>query len=127
MLHTLLWIAQGFVALVVMLAGATKLVLSREKLAIRMHWAAAWPRWRIRLLGLAEVAGAVGLVIPVGLGIAPVLTPIAALCVAVLMAGAVRTHQRFGEGFVAAVVVGLLCVGIAAGRLVAVAHAGAQL
>jgi hypothetical protein len=117
MVNTLLWIAQGFVALVVTLAGTTKLAVPREILQTRMHWASSWPRARIKLLGLAEVAGAVGLVVPVATGIAPVLTPIAALCVAVLMVGAVRTHQRLGEGFVAAAIIGALCVAIAAGRL----------
>ncbi len=118
MVNTLLWIAQGFVASVVTLAGTTKLVVPREKLQTRMHWAASWPRERIKLLGLAEIAGAVGLIVPLATGIAPVLTPIAALCVGVLMAGAVRTHQRLGEGFVGAAVIGALCIAIAVGRLV---------
>jgi hypothetical protein len=117
MLNASLWIAQGFVALVLALAGTMKVVVAREALAKRMHWAAAWPRWRVRLLGLAEVAGAVGLVAPQATGIAPVLTPVAASCVAVLMVGASRTHQRLGEGVLPAVVIGGLCLGIAAGRL----------
>lgn len=112
-----LWIVQGFVALVMAMAGTVKTVLPREKLAMRMHWAATWPRGRIRLLGIAEVAGAVGLVAPAATGIAPFLTPIAALCLAVLMAGAVRTHVRLGESFVPPVVIGLLCVVTAVGRL----------
>lgn len=112
-----LWIAQIFLALVIALTGALKLALSRERLAKKMHWAATWPRWRIKLLGFAEIAGAAGLVLPTVTGIAPWLTPIAALSVAVLMAGAVRTHQRLGEGFAPAVVVGLLCLAVAAGRL----------
>ena len=73
---------------------------------------------RIRLLGLAEMAGAVGLVAPQATGIAPLLTPLAALCLAALMAGAVRTHRGLREGFAPAAIVGALCVGIAAGRLV---------
>ena len=125
MLNTLLWIAQGLVALAVALAGATKLLVPREKLMAKMHWAATWPPARIKLLGLAEVAGAVGLVAPMATGIAPVLTPIAALCVAVLMGGAVRTHQRLGEGFAPAAVLSVLCVAIAAGRLLGFAHVGA--
>ncbi len=116
-LNASLWIAQGLVAAVIALTGAAKLALPRKRLADRMHWAAAWPRWRIKLLGAAEVAGAVGLVAPRATGIAPALTPIAALCVAALMAGAARTHRRLGEGFLPAVVVGALCLGIAAGRL----------
>ena len=55
MLNTSLWIVQGFVAAVVALAGGVKLILPREPLASKMHWAASWPRWRIKLLGLAEV------------------------------------------------------------------------
>lgn len=117
MLNTALWTAQGFVALAMALAGTAKLVAPREALEKRMHWAATWPRWRIKLLGLAEVAGAVGLVVPRAARIAPVLTPVAALCLAALMAGAVRTHERLGEGFLPAAVIGALCVGIAAGLL----------
>jgi uncharacterized membrane protein len=116
-MNTALWITQAFVALVVTLTGTAKLVLPREQLARSMHWATTWPRQRIKLLGLAEVAGAAGLLLPAATGIAPALTPVAALCIAVLMAGAVRTHRRLGEGFLPALIVGVLCLGVAAGRL----------
>ena len=116
MFETTLWIAQGLVASVVGFAGLAKLGLPRELLAQRMHWAAAWPRGRIKLLGVAEVAGAAGLVIPAATGIAPVLTPLAAACLCVVMAGAVHTHRRLGESFTAAAVTGVLCAFIAAGR-----------
>lgn len=122
MLNTWLWVAQMMVALLVALTGFVKLVVPREALAKKMHWAASWPRDRIKLLGLAEVAGAVGLVAPQATGIAPLLTPIAAACIAALMVGAVRTHQRLGEGFAAAVAVAALCVFIAAGRLALGTH-----
>lgn len=117
MLNTVLWIAQTFVAVVVALAGTMKLSLSRERLAQRFHWAGAWPRWGIKLLGLAEVAGAIGLVAPAATGIAPFLTPLAAACLFVLMGGAVRTHRRLGESFLFPAVVAALCVFIAAGRI----------
>lgn len=115
-MNTALWIAQLLVALVVSLTGTAKLVFSRERLTSRMRWASAWPPVRVKLLGLAELAGAVGLVLPTLSGIAPVLTTVAALCLLVLMAGAIRTHRRLGEGFLPAMVIGALCVGIAAGR-----------
>ena len=111
-----LWIAQGFAALIFLLTGTLKVVTPKEKLAEKMHWAAAWPPSRIKLLGLAEVAGALGLVLPAALQIAPVLTPIAAVCLAVLMLGAVQTHRRLHESFVPALVLALICVAIAAGR-----------
>ena len=111
-----LWVAQGFAALVLLLTGALKVMTPKEKLAKKMHWAAAWPPGRIKLLGLAEMAGALGLVLPTALHIAPVLTPIAAVCLAVLMLGAVHTHRRLHESFVPALVLALVCVAIAAGR-----------
>ena len=125
MLNLLLWIAQGVVALVVLLTGVTKLVMPREQLAKRMHWAGAWPRWRIKLLGAAEIAGAVGLVVPAVTGIAPFLTPLAGACLAVLMAGAIRTHRRLGEGFAPAAVIAVLCMLVAAGRVATHVAAGA--
>lgn len=115
-MDTALWIVQGFLALVMATAGTAKTVLPREKLATRMHWAASWPRWRIKLLGVAELAGAIGLIAPAATGIAPALTSIAALCLAVLMAGAVHTHQRLKKSFVAPMVIGVLCVVTAIGR-----------
>lgn len=117
MLNTLLWVAQALVAGIVTLTGITKLSLPRETLAKRMHWAATWPRERIKLLGLAEVMGAIGLVVPAATGIAPVLTPLAAVCVAILMAGAVRTHRQLGEGAAFAALIGILCLAIALGRI----------
>ena len=112
-----LWVAQGFAALVFLFTGALKLVMPKDKLAGKMHWAATWPPGRIKLLGLAEVAEAIGLVLPAALHVAPVLTPIAAICLAGLMVGAIETHRRLHESFVPALVLALVCVGIAAGRL----------
>ena len=116
-----LWIAQGLGALVFLVTGTLKLVMPKEKLVGKMHWAATWPAGRIKLLGLAEVMGAIGLVLPAALHIAPVLTPIAAVCLAALMLGAVQTHRRLHESFAPALVLTFVCIAIAAGRL----HLGA--
>jgi hypothetical protein len=117
-MNTALWIAQALVASLILVTGTVKLLLPRDRLIKRMHWASAWPAWRIKLLGLAEVAGAVGLIVPLATGIAPLLTPLAAICIAVLMVGAVRTHQRLGEGAAPAVVVAVLSLVIAVARTV---------
>lgn len=117
-MNTMLWVFQVLVAVVVMVTGTVKLAISRELLVEHMRWAASWPRWRIKLLGVAELLGALGLVLPMATGIAPLLTPLAAVGLALLMAGAVHTHRRLCEGFVPALVVGALCVAIAIGRLV---------
>ena len=115
-MNTALWVAQALLALVFTMAGATKVVLPREQLARRMHWATDWPRMRIKLLGLAEVAGAAGLLVPAATGIVPALTPVAAICLAVLMAGAIGTHRRLRENSLPPAILGVLCVAVAIGR-----------
>jgi uncharacterized membrane protein len=109
-------IAQWLLAGVFTLAGGVKLLVPREKLQERMHWAESWPRGRIKLLGLAEVLGAIGLVVPGTTGIAPALTPLAALCLSILMVGAIQTHRRLGEHVLPAVIVGALCLLVAVGH-----------
>jgi len=112
--NTLLWTGQGLLALVFTVTGALKLIAPRERLQMHMRWAKTWPRGRIKLLGLAEVAGAIGLVVPRATGILPLLTPIAALCLAALMVGAAATHHRLRESPLAPAVVAALCVVVAA-------------
>jgi hypothetical protein len=116
MLNSTIFIAQGLLAAVFALTGGAKLILPKQTLQKRMHWAASWPPRRIKLLGLAEVLGGIGLVLPGATGIAEALTPVAALCLAVLMAGAIATHRRLGERILPAVIVGALCLLVAVAR-----------
>jgi hypothetical protein len=62
-----------------------------------MSWAARVSDRQFRAIGLLEVAGAVGLILPGALGIAQVLTPLSAVGLALAMVGAVLTHLRLGE------------------------------
>jgi DoxX-like protein len=119
MTDTIIWIGQGLLAVVFGLTGTAKLVVPRERLQPHMHWAKRWPRGRIKLLGLAELAGAIGLIVPRATGIAPGLTPIAALCLGVLMVGAARTHQQLGESLLPPVIVGALCALLAVAMVAA--------
>ncbi len=111
-----LWIASGFVALVMMAAGVTKLAIPRVKLMEKLHWAKRWSDGGVKLLGLAEVLGSVGLIVPQATGIAPVLTPLAAVCLVVLMLGAVKTHVDLAEPVVAPLVLALVGAFVALGR-----------
>jgi uncharacterized membrane protein len=111
-----LWVVQGLLALAMVLAGAFKVVTPREKLAEKMHWARTWTDANVKLLGLAEVLGGVGLIVPWVTGILPVLTPVAAACLAFLMGGAVKTHRDLKEPIAPALVLGVLCLVVAAGR-----------
>jgi uncharacterized membrane protein YphA (DoxX/SURF4 family) len=112
-----LWVAQWLTAAIFVVTGTLKMVMPKATLTRRMHWAATWPPARIKLLGLAEAAGAFGLVLPGTLQIAPALTPIAAVCLAVLMLGAVQTHRRMHESAVPAFALVFACIAIAAGRV----------
>lgn len=51
----------------------------------------------IKLLGLVEVLGAIGLILPLALGIAPILTPLAAIGHLTMMIGAIMVHMRHNE------------------------------
>lgn len=112
-----LWIVQGLLACAMLAGGVAHLVTPHEKLVRKMTWAESWPPMRVKLLGLAEALGAIGLVVPWVTGIVPVLTPIAAICLAVLMAGAVKTHRDRQEGAAAPAVLFVLCLVVAGGRL----------
>ena len=94
----IMWAIQIFLAVAFGAAGTMKLVRSKAQLAANPHmgWVHSVPEARIKLLGVAEVLGAIGLVAPMATGIAPFLTRAAAACLAALMGGAVATHRASG-------------------------------
>jgi len=116
-MNLVIWIIQGLLAAVMLGAGMFKIVTPREKLSEKFHWAKTWTDGNVKLLGLAEVLGAAGLILPGLLHLLPVLTPVAAICLAILMAGAAKVHVDFKESPVPAVVPLLLAIFIAIGRL----------
>ena len=97
-METALWTAQVLLAAIFLTTGLTKLTQPRAQLAAGpMSWAADVTDAEFRAVGLLEVLGALGLVLPGALGIAPVLTPVAAVGLALTMVGAIATHVRMGE------------------------------
>ena len=112
----LAWILQGVLGLAFLAAGGMKLAQPRKRLIDSgMGWAEDFADGPVKLIGALEVLGALGLVLPVLLGVAPVLTPIAAAGLTLLMAGAVVTHVRRGElpGAVPSAVLGVLSLAVA--------------
>lgn len=111
-----LWIVAGVLAVAFLAAGAMKLAQPREKLvAAGMAWAGDTSPSGVRAIGALEVLGAVGLVLPAAVGVATVLSPLAALGLALVMAGAVVVHLRRGEtaAIGAPLVLGLLALAVA--------------
>ena len=99
-MNLVLWIVQGVLAAVFLASGARKLATPRTQLVAAgggNGWAEDVTDDRVKAIGTAEVLGAIGLILPAALGVAVVLTPIAAVGLAVVMLGAVATHARRGE------------------------------
>src|SRR3712207_9418373 len=91
-----LWIIAGLLAAVFLLAGSTKLFTSREKLAKAPGggWVLDFSAGFVKALGAVEILGAVGLILPALLGIAPVLVPLAAVGLATIMVGAAIVGRK---------------------------------
>jgi uncharacterized membrane protein YphA (DoxX/SURF4 family) len=96
-MNVVLWVMQILLALVFGAFGTAKLTLPWEKLSERVGYVNDFPRSVIRLIGLLEVLGAVGVILPVLTGILPWLTPLAAGGLALVMVGAMLTHLRRHE------------------------------
>lgn len=108
------WIVAGLLAAGMLLAGTMKTVRSKEQLKqAGMGWTDTWSAQMIKAIGVSEILGAIGLVLPMLTGIAPVLSPIAAICLAITMVGAVVVHVRRSEPPLPPAVLGLLAVAAA--------------
>ena len=119
--NVLLWTVQGLLAALFLFAGTTKLVLPLEQMAGPV----ALPGFLLRLIGVVEVLGAIGLIVPWLVRIRPALTPLAAAGLVIIMTGA--TVITIMGGSVAQAVVpfaiGLLAATVAYGRSASTARA----
>lgn len=92
------WIVAGLAAVVFLAAGLMKLARPKEALKTSgLAWVEDFPAPIVKLIGVAEVVGAIGLILPALTGISPLLSPIAATCLGILMIGAVVVHIRRKE------------------------------
>lgn len=118
-----LWIVQGLLAVIFLLTGGMKLALPIDVLTKQMPL----PGWFVRSLGVAEVLGALGLLLPGLLRIQPHLTPLAATGLVIIMIGAIVFTLVIGGGGVLVLiplVVGLLASFVAYGRWRLAPHRG---
>ncbi|QQQ80212.1 DoxX family protein [Saccharothrix sp. 6-C] len=97
-MNVTLWIIASVLAVAFLLAGLMKLAQPKEKLAASgMAWTGDFSAGAVKAIGAVEVLGALGLILPAALGIAPVLTPLAATGLALTMLGAAVVHARRKE------------------------------
>lgn len=107
-----LWIVAGLLAVVFLAGGAMKLIQPKEKLvASGFGVFEDFSAGAVKAIGTLEVLAAVGLVLPAALDIAPVLVPLAAVGVVLLMVGAMIMHLRRREA--QAVVANLVVLAVA--------------
>ena len=93
-----LWIIAIVLAAVFAGSGLMKQFVPKDKLvSAGQGWAQDFSPTSIRLIGLAEILGAIGLVLPAAVHIAPILVPLAAVGLVLVMAGAAAVHARRKE------------------------------
>ena len=93
-MNTVLWIVQGILAMMFLMTGMMKLRQTKEDMAGKMPWVEDFSQGQIRGIGMLEILGALGLILPMLTGILPILTPLAATGLALTMVGAFMTHLR---------------------------------
>jgi uncharacterized membrane protein YphA (DoxX/SURF4 family) len=127
-MNVALWIIQALLALLFLFAGGTKLVLPIDVLtSMGSPNQVQLPRLLIRFIGVCEVLGALGLILPGLFRIKPGLTPLAAAGLVIIMIGA-AVLTFVGDGIAMALsplIVGLLTAFVAYGRWRLRPHGGA--
>jgi hypothetical protein len=108
-----LWIVQVLLAIVFLFTGGSKMAMSREALTAQSHLPGSF----MKFIGVCEILGALGLILPGLLHVRPRLTLLAAACLVVIMIGAiVSTAILFPVALPLPVIVGLLTAFVAYGR-----------
>jgi uncharacterized membrane protein YphA (DoxX/SURF4 family) len=91
------WIVAALLGVVYLYSGGQKVVQSQEQLAPTMGWVDTIPMWLVRAIGVVEILGVIGLVLPPLTGVAPVLALVAAIGFVVIQVLAAGLHLSRGE------------------------------
>jgi putative oxidoreductase len=117
-LHIALWVFQVLLGAMFTMAGFGKTFTPLNELSGQMTWVTAVPEGLVRFIGVSELLGGLGLLLPSILRIKPVLTPLAAAGLAVIMVLAAIFHLTRGEfpGIGVNLVIAALALFVAWGR-----------
>ena len=110
--NLVLWILQGLLALLFLFAGGAKLMMPIAEMTRQT----SLPGPFLRFIGVAEILGAMGLILPALLGIRPLLTPLAAAGLVIIMIGATVLSLPMGPMAFLPLVTGILVAFVAYGR-----------
>jgi uncharacterized membrane protein YphA (DoxX/SURF4 family) len=118
-MNVTLWIIAIVLAVIFLFSGLLKVIRPKEKLAESgIGWTEDFSTGMVKLIGVLEVLAAIGLILPPALNIAPILAPLAATGLAIIMIGAVVVHVRRKEypQIILTVILLILSVVVAWGR-----------
>lgn len=117
-LNIFLWFAQGLLAIAFLGAGLMKVLTPYAQIAAdpQTAWVQDFPEGFFKFIGVAEILGALGMLVPSLTRIQPRLTPLAAAGLVIIMIGAAGTHIRRGEPFIVNLVLATLAVVVIWGR-----------
>ncbi|EEP69794.1 DoxX family protein [Micromonospora sp. ATCC 39149] len=117
-MNVLLWIVQVLLAVAFGMAGLMKATQPKEKLAEKLPWVQDYAAGTVRFIGVVELLGAIGLILPAVTGIAPILIPIAAtgLALTMVLAAVVHIRRKEPSGVAFNAVLFVLAVFVAWGR-----------
>jgi len=102
--NVVLWIVAGLLAAAFLVAGVLKLVQPKEKLAASgLAWVEDFSPGQVKAIGALELTAAAGLVVPAAIDVVPVLVPLAALGLVLMMVSAAVVHLRRNEAPMVAV------------------------
>lgn len=99
-MNVALWIVAGLLAVAYLAGGAGKVIVPKQKIAAfgpSAHWVGDFSAAAVKTIGALEILGAIGLILPALLDIAPILVPIAAVGLVMIMVGAAITRIRRHE------------------------------
>jgi len=109
-----LWIMQGLLTALFLFSGVTKLILPIEEMTRQI----ALPGLFLRFIGVCEILGALGLILPGIFRVRTGLTPVAAAALVIIMIGATVVNLMAGQRVAALItlVIGLLLAFVAQNR-----------
>ncbi|MEQ8361058.1 MAG: DoxX family protein [Cytophagales bacterium] len=117
-LQIALWVTQGLLAAAFIMAGFMKITAPIDELAANgMSFVNNFSEVTVRFIGISELLGAIGLILPALLRIKPILTPIAAIGLATVMVMASIYHISVGEPPVPNIILFSLASFVVWGRL----------
>ncbi len=96
-MNILLWVFQIILTAVFLMTGTMKIIKKKEDLVDQMGFVEDFSQQQIKGIGVLEILGALGVILPWATGILPWLTPLAAIGLGLTMVGAFLTHLRRKE------------------------------